>query len=572
MTGKESQGLKPQRKDAEKKPQPADERGLTLSYAHTLSWLSMLVVLLVSLGLSFIISNQARQVLMERQEGFALLLAQNLNNQIFQRFAVPTILAYGHISLRQDEQQQRLDGVVRSVIEGLPVSRLRLYDFSRIVSYSTDTSEIGRKGIAPLNIGDSFMGTLQKPEIVAGIKAWQVPFEWPLEPGTFTLRVLYPLRGDAYNTGSSPVLGVLELTQDITRDYVQVLLFQAAIVVMCLLSSVIIFTLLIFFIHRAERILSLRMQKNMQLEKELQDNERLVSMGRVVASIAHEIRNPLGIIRSTAELLQRRASTAQDKGTTRLLQAIYDESLRLSQTVNDFLDYARPRKPKEDPVEVELVIRQILAFVEGDFARDNIRIEKTLAEGLWVLGDKDLLYRALYNVFVNGRQAMKENGTLAIHAYSRGDEVVVDVRDTGPGFSPELMDKLFEPFFTTKEAGTGLGLPIVRSIIESQGGSVSIANVPEGGAMVTVLLPKAPEGALGGHEKAADKGLDRGQEKAAPLESAQGLPNGLPHALSKGLPKDGSPARDVSRHASAPQVTQSASLGGQNGTGGDVKP
>ena len=108
--------------------------GLSLSYARTLSWLSLLVVLLVSLGLSFFISNQARQTLMERQEGFALLLAQNLNNQIFQRFAVPTILAYGHIALRQEEQHDRLDGVVRSVIEGLPVSRLRVYDFNRVVA------------------------------------------------------------------------------------------------------------------------------------------------------------------------------------------------------------------------------------------------------------------------------------------------------------------------------------------------------------------------------------------------------------------------------------------------------
>ena len=463
--------------------------GLSLSYARTLSWLSLLVVLLVSLGLSFFISNQARQTLMERQEGFALLLAQNLNNQIFQRFAVPTILAYGHIALRQEEQHDRLDGVVRSVIEGLPVSRLRVYDFNRVVAYSTDPAEIGRKGLAPLNIGGAFQGELLKPETVSDIEEWKMPLHWPLKPNTVKLRVLYPLRGDAYNTGASPVLGVLELTQDITADYAQVLLFQAAIVIMCLMSSIIMFILLIIIIHRAERVLSLRMQKNMQLEKELQSTERLVSMGRVVASIAHEIRNPLGIIRSTAELLQRRASSKSDKGTTLLLQAIYDESLRLSQTVNDFLDYARPRQPKQDPVDLGLVLRQILAFVEGDFARDNIVVEPKMCDHLWVLGDKDLLYRALYNVLVNGRQAMKKDGTLVIRTFERDNWAVVEVTDSGPGFDPDTIDKLFEPFFTTKDAGTGLGLPIVRSIIESHGGSVHLSNSEEGGARVEVLLP-----------------------------------------------------------------------------------
>lgn len=109
---------------------------------------------------------------------------------------------------------------------------------------------------------------------------------------------------------------------------------------MCLLSSVVLFGLLLMLIHRAERVLAERMHRNRLLENELHSNEKLAGMGRVIASIAHEIRNPLGIIRSSAELLQRRTDKA-DSGTARILGAIYDESVRLSQTVNDFLDYAR---------------------------------------------------------------------------------------------------------------------------------------------------------------------------------------------------------------------------------------
>ncbi len=493
----------------------SDEKGLSLSYARTLSWLSLLIVLLVSLGLSFFISNQTRATLMDRQEGLAMLLAHNLNNQIFQRFAVPTIREYGHISLSNAKQQELMDSVVRSVIVGLPVSRLRVFEpLSKGITYSTEQGEFGRMDLVPPDIDACLRGEPTKAVIRSDLKLWEIPFNWPLKPDTVQMTVLFPLRGDVFLirlvaqefiaknmefprtehlTVVDTPMGVLEVTQDITEDYVQVILIQCAIVVMCLLSSVIMFALLLIIIHRAEFVLQLRMQKNLQLEKELQSTEQLVSMGRVVASIAHEIRNPLGIIRSTAELLQKRVSGTSDKGTQRLLEAMHDETLRLSQTVNDFLDYARPRQPKQDPVELNLVFSQIFAFVESDFSRAGIVINQHFEGRLWVLGDKDLLYRAFYNILVNGRQAIRGEGHLDVDGRVEGSLVVVTVTDSGPGFDDDIINKLFEPFFTTKEAGTGLGLPIVSSIIKAHGGTVELSNAEEGGAVVTMLLPLAPE-------------------------------------------------------------------------------
>ena len=165
----------------------------------------------------------------------------------------------------------------------------------------------------------------------------------------------------------------------------------------------------------------------------LHSNEKLVSMGRVIASIAHEIRNPLGIIRSSAELLQRRMGKA-DAGTSRILQAIYDESVRLSQTVNDFLDYARPRQPRQDLVDLDLVLSQVLAFLEGELGRVGVAIERATSPGLWVRGDKDLLYRAIYNILVNGQQAMDGPGIIRISSRRSDDgRVVLEALDSGPG-------------------------------------------------------------------------------------------------------------------------------------------
>ena len=469
---------------------------LPLSYARTLSWLSLVLVLLTNLGLSFFISNSARETLLTKQKEFGHLLVENLNNQIFRRFALPTILARGRIALRQPTQYEHLDRVVKSVIQGLPVARLRIYDFSYLVAYSTAVEDLGRAGLSSPKLEQILHGGETFSTILSSFPSWQAPFRLPLKPGTFLLRILAPLQGEPLpGQQDIPIMGALELTQDITEDYERVLAFQGIIVGLCLLSSVILFTLLLILIHRAERVLSERMHKNLMLEKEIHSNEKLVSMGRVVASIAHEIRNPLGIIRSSAELLQKRAEKT-DRSTARILGAIYDESVRLSQTVNDFLDYARPRKPRQDLVDLHIVLDQVLLFLESEFSQRNLTVEKDVpADPLFIYGDKDLLYRAFYNIFVNGAQAMEGEGTFYIHGEFQKtadtEWISIAVRDTAKGFDPASLDQVLDPFFTTKEGGTGLGLPIVHSIVTSHEGKLTLKNAPEGGACVCLLFPKA---------------------------------------------------------------------------------
>ncbi len=414
--------------------------------------------------------------------------------------SLPTILANGRISLRQPTQYERLDNVVKSVIEGLPVEKLRIYDFSHLVAYSTKKDEIGKTGVAPANLEDVLEGHAAKSEIISRYPHWQAPFHVPLDKGSFVLRVLFPLKGEPISANGkeieAPVMGALELTQDITDDYERVLAFQGIIVVMCLLSSVVLFGLLLMLIHRAERVLAERMHKNRQLENQIHSNEKLVSMGRVVASIAHEIRNPLGIIRSSAELLQRRAGKT-DPGTNRILEAIYDESVRLSQTVNDFLDYARPRQPRDDLVDVSLVLDQATGFLQDEFSRRGVAVENDVERALFVRGDKDLLYRAFYNILINGQQAMDSPGIIKICSKRKKDEngplVILEFLDSGKGFDPDIMDNLMDPFFTTKDGGTGLGLPIVKSIVLGHGGEIELENGPDGGALVRVILPGAGE-------------------------------------------------------------------------------
>ena len=473
---------------------------LPLSYARALSWVSLVLILCTSLGISAVITNSARESLLAKQTDFARLLAENLNHQIYRRFTLPTMLVFGRIALRQPAQYERLDHVVLSVIHGWQLKSLRIYDLSSTVAYSTDKEELGNESLAGAAARAALQGGAPEFEIISAIPMWKALFMVAtLEPNSFVLRTTFPLRiegradADEENADQEapPTMGVLEFHRDITEDFKAVIALQWLIVGTIMLSSVVLFTLLLVFIRRADRVLALRLAQNRALEEDLHMHERLAGMGRVVASIAHEIRNPLGIIRSSAELLLRRAEQV-DPRTSGILQAIFDEAVRLSQTVNDFLDYARPRQPRRDYVDLVQVLKQVLVFQEGHIERQGVQVELDVEESLPVRGDKDLLYRALYNLVINALQAMEGVGSLRVSGRAQADgRVELDLEDSGPGVDPANLSRIMDPFFTTKDSGTGLGLPIVNSIVNSHSGSFRLENSAGGGAVARVSLPGA---------------------------------------------------------------------------------
>jgi signal transduction histidine kinase len=180
--------------------------------------------------------------------------------------------------------------------------------------------------------------------------------------------------------------------------------------------------------------------------------------------------------------------------TQAMLSAIYDESCRLGTTVNDFLDYARPRQPRKDAVVLRHVLDQAMAFLGGEFQKNGVEVEVNLPEDTHILGDRDLLYRAFYNILSNAQQALDGEGRIFIEGGTDGaGKTWLNFRDTGPGFAEDTLQKAMDPFFTTKDSGTGLGLPIVQAIVESHGGILKISNAPDGGAHIVIEFPAPAE-------------------------------------------------------------------------------
>lgn len=456
------------------------------------SWSALLLILGTGVVLSISIGNYARRTSLDKQQEFSRLLAENLNHQIYRRFTLPTILGFGRIELQNDIQFDRLDKVVRNTIHSFRVMSVRIYDSENVVSYSTDPALVGREDLSDFSVRRAYTDGVSGFELLNRVGTWEALFLFPREPESFVLRTIYPLRAEKAlgEERNGPIMGVLEFTQDITEDYQTIIIFQWLITLVIFVCSLLLFLLLFRIIRRADSIMGVQREVRNNLERELHQNEKLASMGRMVASIAHELRNPLGIIRSTTQLLSAKAAKQNDPNH-KLLEAVHDESVRLSLVLNDFLDYARPKIPRKETVSLDQVLDRLTAFLQAEADKHGVVFAYTGDRNVDVSGDKDLLYRAFYNVVGNAIQAMDKGGTITLHVERAENGVRLVITDQGPGFDEHLLEKYLEPFFTTRDKGTGLGLAIAANIVRSHAGSMSLDNAPGGGARVTVTLPSA---------------------------------------------------------------------------------
>jgi len=209
----------------------------------------------------------------------------------------------------------------------------------------------------------------------------------------------------------------------------------------------------------------------------------------MIASVSHEIKNPLGIIRSTSDLLEKKIR--QYDPENQLASVIGEESVRLNRIVTEFLDFARPQVVQYQPVELEKLLEKNLQFLEPEIRRKGVLVTRIFpSSGETLSADPDLLYRAFLNIFLNALQAMPEGGTLSLAVRHHPQEVEVEISDTGSGLTPEAMEKAFDPFFTTKEKGSGLGLAIVRNTIEAHQGRIRLENGAHGGVAVRIVFPR----------------------------------------------------------------------------------
>jgi signal transduction histidine kinase len=208
----------------------------------------------------------------------------------------------------------------------------------------------------------------------------------------------------------------------------------------------------------------------------------------MAAGISHEIRNPLGIIRSSAELLKKKVSKFDPSNT--IPDIIVEEASRLNNIITGFINFARPRSPVLSACHIGEVIEKNITYLSMQIAENGYTINKKYQNSLpEIQADANMLYQSFLNIFINSMQAMPTGGTIDVAISADDNIVTIHFDDEGQGIDSEVLEKIWDPFFTTKEMGTGLGLGIVKNIIEAHGGSIQIANRENCGVRVTVELP-----------------------------------------------------------------------------------
>lgn len=231
-------------------------------------------------------------------------------------------------------------------------------------------------------------------------------------------------------------------------------------------------------------------QLKLATSQQINRSEKLASIGRLAAGVAHEINNPLTSVLTFAHLLKEKPNL--DSQDQQDLDLIIHETTRVADIVSNLLDFARERSPRKEPLDVNDVVRRTVRLIRNQKHFDRITIEEQLAPTLpEVEGDRNQLQQVLLNLALNSCAAMPDGGQMRIATATAGSRVLIEVSDTGCGIPADMLDMIFDPFFSTKPAGkgTGLGLSVSLGIVQQHGGTLDVESQVGEGSRFTVSLP-----------------------------------------------------------------------------------
>lgn len=223
------------------------------------------------------------------------------------------------------------------------------------------------------------------------------------------------------------------------------------------------------------------------MEAEMRRQQQFAAFGEAAAVIAHEIRNPLGIIKTSSQVVRMKSRLAPTED--RMIGFVLEEVRRIDNLIQDILDYVRPRELQHESLDLRDVVSNVAEAARPSLAERGIHeVVVSSADPLPIMGDRDRLHQALLNLVLNAMDAMPDGGRLQIVEERHNGQAKISIADQGVGMSDEVRARAFDPFFTTKTRGAGLGLAKVQTIIHDHGGSITFDTAPGRGTTFTICL------------------------------------------------------------------------------------
>lgn len=245
-------------------------------------------------------------------------------------------------------------------------------------------------------------------------------------------------------------------------------------------------------LESASRELSAAYEKLQDTFEQLRRADRLAALGELSAGIAHEIRNPLGSIKGSVEILEN--EIPPDHPKREFVRILEEETARLNSIVAQFLKFARPPRPSAEPTDMAHLIAETLILVQKEAQQGSVDLRQDLEKDIpQIRVDQNQMRQVLLNLLLNGIQSMPNGGVLLIRSFRLDNQLVIEVKDEGSGISQDLeLDQIFDPFFTTKPQGTGLGLSISHQLIENHNGKLTAHRNASQGLTLRIELPLDP--------------------------------------------------------------------------------
>lgn len=501
--------------------------GFNLLFYYTLT--SFIVISIVCVAVGFVFAKLEKEELVNRSLKYFKYMSSNLNHAIYEEFFFPLLRSGESIDLENNRGQARkLDDVIKKHSFGYNIQKLYVFDRNGQIVYSTIPEHIGfmvERGKNPAldrALRGSHVGKLQQPGQVD---------DKGVEVKETLLESYYPLyeykKEGRPETGRQ--VGVIEIYQDMSDLRKQIVKAQEKAIFTAASATGVLFGLLFLVVMRGSKIINTRTrelqeartglerkvaERTGEIEKAQQtllQSEKMVSLGRLVAGMAHEINNPLASIGGCAEALLNRLNgpggqTCSEKvGAEHVqpllkdfpeyLKTIQEETYRCKNIISRLLNFSREVEPALEPTEVQGLIKEVSSTVMRQIEAERRPVELELlfpSEPLYVSGDHQQLRQVFLNLFINSMDAIEGRGKITVQALPNDQELTLLFQDTGCGIKREDLGRIFDPFFTTKPPGkgTGLGLSICYSIIQAHRGSIEAASDGPGkGATFKISLP-----------------------------------------------------------------------------------